>query len=510
MEHLPPELHLLQEIRSHQSISILKHKDVLFDSDVDEIPQLVQALKVVFWHQITPTRSYEWRMEQLRQMQKMMNENSKKWCDAMSLDTGISPVMQAVAMGSIQEELQQHLSQLEQWMAPQMLSNPLIVQKPGRAMLVKEPHGVVLIMSAWTSSIESLFKPLIGAIAAGNCVIFRANRRALHVEKLACELIPQYLDTMAVRCVSLALNHVNRVLLQRPFDYTFFSGGKQQGHRVAENAARHLSPVTLMLSGQTPCLIDADVDLRVAVRRIVWAKFEMNCGQSHLAPDYVLVSTHVKQEFVELMKRTVVQFFGENAIHSKDYGRIIDERHMDHLCSLMDDIPQHKILLGGQSDREERYFAPTLVESPDHHSALMQKDILGPILPIIPVSDMRTAVNFILSKAKPPALYIFSNNHQQVGYVLSNTTSGSVCINDCMIQAVHPEIPLGSGRGANLNGANTYLAFTRIKGTYEHATHPDPDIRYPPYGERGLAWLRAGFNPFGWNAIKEGFQALFK
>jgi len=257
-------------------------------------------------------------------------------------------------------------------------------------------------------------------------------------------------------------------------------------------AAEHLTPVALELGGKCPVVIDEESDISAAANRIMWGKF-LNCGQTCVAPDYVLVHEKRRSEFIDKCKQSLKTFYGENPKTSNDYGRIISERHFDRLTSLLDK-QEEKIILKGENDRSDRYFAPTLVDTPSKDSKLMNEEIFGPILPIISVDSVESAIKLILdTNEKPLASYIFSSNTKHQEMFLEKISSGGAAINECVMHVICDDLPFGgigcSGMGS-YNGKYSFDEFTHPKGVLTKATWSDPTVRYPPYTSTKISMIK--------------------
>jgi aldehyde dehydrogenase (NAD+) len=281
----------------------------------------------------------------------------------------------------------------------------------------------------------------------------------------------------------------SQALLALRWDSIFFTGSTQVGRVVAEAAARHLTPVTLELGGKSPCIVDAETNIATTARRIAWGKFT-NAGQTCVAPDYVLVDKRVKDKLVEALKATIHEFYGAEPEKSPDYARIISERHFRRLESLKS---CGRVVAGGESNPESRYIAPTLLEEVPADSALMQEEIFGPLLPILPVGDVGEAVRFVRERPRPLALYLFSNDAAHQQRVLKETTSGGAVLNDTMVHLGNPDLPFGgvgdSGLGS-YHGQAGFERFSHAKSVVKKSFSLDLKVRYPPYAGKLALWRR--------------------
>ncbi|MGE0707463.1 MAG: aldehyde dehydrogenase family protein [Planctomycetota bacterium] len=439
-------------------------------SHIDELRQTFRAGR---------TRPLAWRREQLRAIERMVTDHEERLFEALRADLG-KPAAEAYGgeVGFIREEVHFTLKHLRRWTRPERVKTPL-VNAIGKSEVVREPLGVVLIIGPWNYPVQLVLAPLIGAIAAGNCAVLKPSELAPHSSALLGELVPQYLDPAAVRVVEGGVPETTALLEQR-FDLIFFTGSTRVGKVVMAAAAKHLTPVVLELGGKSPCIVSADVNVPTAARRIVWGKF-FNTGQTCVAPDYVLVHRSVERPLIEAMGTALREFYGADPRQSPDYGRIINDAHHARLVGL---LANAKVALGGEHDAAERYLAPTILEgvSPEH--PVMQEEIFGPILPVLPVDSMDEAIAFVNEREKPLALYVFSNDGDDAERVLGGTSSGGACVNDTLSHLAVPDLPFGgvgeSGMGA-YHGRHSFEAFSHRRGVLKRWTFPDVKLRYPPY-----------------------------
>uniref|UniRef100_A0A3Q3X9H9 Aldehyde dehydrogenase domain-containing protein n=1 Tax=Mola mola TaxID=94237 RepID=A0A3Q3X9H9_MOLML len=301
-----------------------------------------------------------------------------------------------------------------------------------------EPLGVVLIIGAWNYPWAVTLLPLVGAIAAGNAAVVKPSELSESSALLLHALLPRYLDKDLYPVVTGGVTETQELLRLR-FDHIFYTGSSTVGKQVMEAAAHHLTPVTLELGGKSPCYIDKNCDIRVACRRITWGKFA-NCGQTCIAPDYILCDPCIQGRVVECIRQTLLEFYGADPKCSPDYGRIINRRHFSRVMGLMEGYAP---VLGGQSDASQRYIAPTVLKDVPPHSRLMQEEIFGPLLPIVTVGDMDDAIRFINEREKPLALYIFCSNKKAVKRMIEETSSGGVTVNDVMMHYTLCSLPFG-------------------------------------------------------------------
>ena len=377
--------------------------------------------------------------------------------------------------------------QLKKWMKPERVATP-VPQQPGRARVVREPLGVVLIIAPWNYPVQLLLSPLVGALAAGNCAVLKPSELTPHTSAALADLVPRYLDPDAVALVEGAVPETQALLAER-FDHIFYTGGGRVGQVVLEAAARHLTPVTLELGGKSPCIVDETANVAVAARRIAWGKF-LNAGQTCVAPDYVLVHESREEELIEELGAAIREFYGEQPKESKDFARIVNASHHERLSLL---LKEGDPVIGGESDPEQRYIAPTVLRNVPVDAGVMTDEIFGPILPVLPVADVDEAIRFASAREKPLALYIFTEDSAVADRVTRETSSGSVCVNHVIWQIANPNLPFGgvgpSGTGA-YHGRHSFETFSHRKAVVTKSTRFDQKFAYPPFGRIKTALLK--------------------
>lgn len=434
------------------------------------------------------TRSLNWRRERLLALQTLVSENTDAIRDALWSDLR-KPAMEVEVSesGFVIAAIDHVLRHLRAWMKPQRVRVPLVGQS-AKAQVIREPWGLVLIAGAWNYPINLVFAPLAGALAGGNVALLKPSEHSPATSRLIAELVPRYLDRQSVAVVEGGVPEM-QALLAHAFDYIFFTGSASAGRLVLESAARHFTPVTLELGGKCPCIVDRKADLAVAARRIAWGKFA-NAGQTCVAPDYVLVDESAEQPFLSEIREALRGFYGEDPQRSPDFGRIVNDRQFERLVGYLSD---GEIYCGGQTDPQERYIAPTVLRNVPAHSAVMQSEILGPILPVVAVRDMPSAICFVNKMPPPLAVYLFSDDKATAEQFVERTTSGNVCINEVVLQLAVSGLPFGgvggSGMGA-YHGRFSFDTFTRAKGVLRKSLRFDIPLRYPPYTERQRRWIR--------------------
>ena len=444
---------------------------------IDEIPALVDASRQTF--EGGRSRPLSWRRQQLDALSRLITERETEICDALHADLG-KPALEAFAaevaiVGSDIEYIKKHLAG---WMKPQKVSTPVLLQ-PASARVRQEPRGVVLIIAPWNYPFQLAMSPLVGAIAAGNVVIIKPSELAPATSALMARLFAEYLDTDCIKVVEGGVPETTALLEQR-LDYVFFTGSTSVGKVVMRAAAEHLTPVTLELGGKSPVIVDKSANLEVSARRIIWGKC-YNAGQSCVAPDYALVHEDIHERFVEQLKKTILEFYGDDAQKSPDLGRIINERHHARVAKLLEG---QTVAIGGQVDEADCYIAPTVLVDVDLASPVMNEEIFAPILAVIKVADMNEAVRIVNDRPEPLALYVFAGDSSTAQSVLDSTRSGGAAVNQVLMHLAIPELPFGglgpSGVGA-YHGKHSFDTFTHRRGVLNKPTMMDPPIAYPPY-----------------------------
>jgi aldehyde dehydrogenase (NAD+) len=431
------------------------------------------------------------RRTQLRQLRRFLVEEEPAILAALAADLGKPPIeAYTTEIGFTISEIDHTLAHLERWNRPERVKLPLTL-RPGRAELVPQPLGTVLVIAPWNYPVQLLLAPLVPALAAGNGVVLKPSEVAPATSALLTEALPRYLDERVVAVVPGGVAETT-VLLEQRFDHIFYTGNGTVGRIVMRAAAEHLTPVTLELGGKSPAIVARDADLAVTARRIAWGKF-VNAGQTCVAPDYVLVEEPVHDDLLEALREAVRSMYGDDPRRSEDYGRIVNERHHDRLTGLLDAGGFERVVFGGDRDREERFLAPTVVAGVDPASRLMADEIFGPILPVLRVPDIDRAVEFVAERPTPLALYVFSGDDGVVDRVVRHTTAGGVTVNHTLLHLAAPDLPFGgvgpSGMGA-YHGKAGFDVFSHRKPVLHKKFRPDPSVMYPPYGRLKQVLLR--------------------
>ena len=425
------------------------------------------------------TRPLSWRINQLKQLQLMLEEHESDLLKALESDLGKSKAEGWLTeLGYLNSDIDYTCKHLRKWMRGKRVSQPLMAW-PGKSFLHPEPLGVVLIIGAWNYPLQLLLSPLVAALAAGNCAVVKPSELAPRTANIIAKLLPDYLANEAVQVVTGGAEVAQELLAQR-FDHIMYTGGGRVGRIVMEAAAKHLTPVTLELGGKSPAVVLDDADIKTAARRIAWGKW-LNAGQTCIAPDYVLVADNRRDEFVAALKQAVEDFYGTDASDANDYGRIVNEQHWQRLVGYLE---QGTVVHGGDHDRQQRFLAPTILTDVAVDSPVMEEEIFGPILPVLSVPNLASAVEFIRERDKPLALYGFSASKRALQQLTEQTHAGNQCNNDTLMFMLNPELPFGgvgpSGMG-RYHGKFGFDTFSHQKAVMQRPFWFDPKFRYPPY-----------------------------
>ncbi len=433
------------------------------------------------------TKSESFRREQLTKLKAAILKYQKELLAALKTDLN-KPEMEAYAteIGVTIADIDYNLKRLKKWMKPERVSTPLFFM-PGSSWLYKEPYGVSLIIGPWNYPFKNTFGPLIGAMSAGNTIIIKPSELSPATSGVINKLISETYDPRYLKVVEGGAAETTDLLKER-FDYILFTGGTEIGRIIYQAAAKHLTPVTLELGGKSPCVVDADTDLDVTVKRIAWGKF-VNAGQTCIAPDYVLINKKIKKAFIEKMKQTITEFYGADPKASPDFPRIISDRHFERVKKLIDG----DVVAGGQSDASQKYIAPTIIDNVTNDHKIMQEEIFGPIVPLVEYDTLDQAIAKINSGEKPLALYVFSNNKNFSERIITETSSGAVSVNDVMLHAGHPGLPFGgvgnSGTGA-YNGKFGFDTFSHTKPALKRPFMFDVKQKYAPYTQKNVNFIK--------------------
>jgi len=433
------------------------------------------------------TRPYAFRLKKLKDLKQAILDFEEEIYAALFYDLKKSrEEAYATEVGLTLSEVNTAIKNLQQWMEVEYVPTDL-VNLPSTSKIYRDPLGVVLIISPWNYPFQLLFNPLIGAIAGGNCMVLKPSEFAPAVasvmQKICDKIFPrEYIALIQGDGASV----IGEMMQDFRFDHIFYTGSVAVGKQIYKLAAENLIPVTLELGGKSPCIVEADANIKVAARRIVLGKF-INAGQTCIAPDYILVHHSRKELLIEKLKESIAEFYTENAAESEDYGKIINAKRFDTLLSY---LTHGRVIYGGQSDRKNLFIAPTLIADIEPDAALMRDEIFGPILPILSFDSIEEAVHIVKQNANPLAFYLFTSSSKKEKQWMESVAFGGGCVNNTDWHFTNHHLPFGgvsnSGIGA-YHGKFTFELFSRRKPVLKTPNWFDPFLKYPPF--KGRLWL---------------------
>jgi aldehyde dehydrogenase (NAD+) len=445
----------------------------------------IETLRQYF--QSGATQPFAFRLLQLNRLKQAVLDNEQALYKALFADLKKTDEdAWATELGFFLSELNYTIEHLKGWMQPKSVPTNL-VNMPSSSYTIQEPLGVVCIIAPWNYPFQLLFTPLIGAIAGGNCAVLKpsefAPATAAVMGKMIADLFP---ENYMVYLEGEGASVLPPLLTENRFDHIFYTGSTMVGKIIYKLAAEHLVPVTLELGGKSPAVICNDANLRVAARRLANPKFS-NCGQMCIAPDFILVPHHLREELIKELIIAIQKFYGADAESSEHYGKIINDKQWLRLTSYLGD---GEIVYGGKSNREKLFIEPTIMVGVQPDAKIMQDEIFGPILPILTYASKEEALAIIQKNPNPLAFYVFTENQADENYWLTNVPSGGACVNNATMHITNHELPFG-GRGysgtGGYHGKLSFDTFTHTKSVLKTPTWIDPSFKYPPY--KGKGWL---------------------
>jgi len=436
------------------------------------------------------TRPLRWRLDQLRGIERLVEERESEIAAALAADLGRSAVEAWLGdVASTKAEAAFARKHLKKWIRRRRASLP-VSQLPGRAWVQYDPLGVVLVIGPWNYPVYLSLAPLVAAVAAGNCAVIKPSELASATSALLARLLPHYVDPDAVRVVE-GDAATTQDLLAQGFDHALFTGGTEIGKKIMAAAAPTLTPVTLELGGKSPVIVAADADIDVTARRIAWVKL-LNSGQTCIAPDYVLADHAIADQLVD---KIVANLRGFRSAENDPSVRIVNQRQFDRLVALIS-ATDGKVVAGGGSDSSTLRIEPTVIVNSSPHDPVMANEIFGPILPVLSVESLDQAVEFVNARPKPLALYVFTSSAQRGRDLVDRVPSGGAVINQIAMHCLVPQLPFGgvgaSGMGA-YHGRWGFEALSHRRAVLSKPTKPDPRLVYPPYTDRALKIMRRLF-----------------
>ncbi|MFP3665987.1 aldehyde dehydrogenase [Priestia aryabhattai] len=444
-------------------------------TDETVIEHMVSTQKQYFYAQ--QTKSINSRIQALNKLRDAVKQNEQRIMDALKQDLNKSEVEAYTSeIGILLEEIRFTLKHLAKWMKPKKVKTAL-THVGSKGKIVPEPYGVALIIAPWNYPFQLALSPLVGAIAAGNTAIIKPSELTPSVSRVIQELLAEAFDPAFVTVIEGAVETTS-LLLKQPLDYIFFTGSVNVGKIIMQEAGKQLIPVTLELGGKSPCIVHEDANLDLAAKRIMFGK-GMNAGQTCVAPDYLLVHKKVKAQLVEKLREAIYQFYGSNPLESDRYGRIVSERHFTRLVEFLKD---GNATVGGGYNKSTLTIEPTVLSEVSWTSDVMQEEIFGPILPMIEYETLDEVIHKVQEKAKPLALYLFTENEDVQNVITERLSFGGGCINDTLMHIATPYLPFGgvgeSGTG-QYHGKDSFQTFSHFKSMLAQTTKFDFSFRYP-------------------------------
>ena len=449
-----------------------------------EIQEIVSKQKAFFKTQ--QTKNIRFRKMYLEKLRDVILQNENLLYEAIYKDFGKSKFDTfTTEISFILNDIKYYLKNLKSLSKPKKVRTNLVNQI-GKSRIHSEPLGNILVIGAWNYPYQLSLSPIVAALAAGNCCILKPSEIAENTMKAMVKIINDNFPPEYLYAYEGGIDETTE-LLKLKFDKIFFTGSTKVGNIVYKAAAENLTPVVLELGGKSPAIITKDANLEVAAKRIVWGKF-LNAGQTCVAPDYLLIEESVQEQFLEMLRKNIQQFKYEP--ESEHYTKIINKKNFERLIKL---VNHEKIYFGGVYDEEKLYIEPTILTNINWKDDVMEEEIFGPILPVISFTNFNLILNEIVELEKPLAAYLFTNNAEEKESFTNKLSFGGGCINDVMMHLGNENLPFGgvgnSGIG-NYHGKFGFETFSHQKAVLQRATWGEPDIKYPPYSEKKLGWIK--------------------
>ena len=426
------------------------------------------------------TKDINFRIDNLKKLKRLIKENEEIILDALKKDLGKSNFEGYITeIGMVYEEINIMIKSIKKWSKRERVKSS-INYYPSKCYVYKEPYGVALIIGPFNYPFQLILSPLIGAIGAGNCAVIKPSEYSVNTSMLIEKIINNNFKDEYIKVVNpMGGKEVVSELLEQPVDYIFFTGSVRVGKIVMEKASKSLIPVTLELGGKSPCIVDKDANIKMSAKRIAWGKF-LNAGQTCVAPDYLCVHEDIKAEFLEELVKEIEKQLGKEQKESPDYPRIISEREVRRLSEYLN---EGELFYGGEVSIEEKYISPTILVNIKEKSKILEEEIFGPIFPVYEFNKLEEVMYKVNNGDKPLALYYFSEDKNKIEYVLNNTSSGGVTINDTVIHVASTYLPFGgvgnSGIGS-YHGKASFDTFSHRKSVLKRGTFMELPFRFAP------------------------------
>ena len=450
------------------------------------VEKLVKTQRIFFEKNIT--KNVEFRKKALKDLKDAIDEYQDEIILALKKDFGKGKVETYLTeIFTVKNEIKYMLKNLKKLSKTKKVRTSYMTF-PSKGYIKKEPYGIVLVIAPWNYPINLSLIPLVGAISAGNCCILKLSSKVPNTNKVIKKMLSKIYNKEFVKAVEINETETAKII-DSNIDYIFFTGSPNTGKIIMKKAAKNLIPVTLELGGKSPVIIDDDVTLDIAAKKIVWGKY-LNAGQTCVAPDYVLINKEKTKRFIELLKKYINSMYYKKDEISDDYTKIINKEAFDRLVSV---INKDNVLIGGKYNKEKLLIEPTVVKVEKLDEEIMTQEIFGPILAIVETNSLEDSINFVNSMPKPLALYIFSNDKESIKQIVNNTSSSGVCINDTIMHITEENLPFGgvgnSGMGS-YHGKKSFETFTHYKSILNKSNVIDFKFKYPPYKDFIMKFLR--------------------
>ncbi|CAF1262265.1 unnamed protein product [Adineta steineri] len=464
-------------------------RSAMTETPMDTIPTMFKDLRATF--NSGKTRPVAWRKKQIEQIIKMCEEQKEVFASAANTDFH-RPNAETYLYdcGVIKNECTHLLNHIDEWARDESCSDSLAFATMDK-YVHPEPFGICLIIGAWNYPFQLTLSPLIGAIAAGNCAVIKPSELAPNSAAIIAAMVERYLDPACIRVVLGAIDQTH-ALLKGDIDHVFYTGSTAVGKIIMKTVAEKMIPVVLECGGKSPVYVADDANIGVTATRIAWGK-TINCGQTCVAPDYILCSKETESRLIPEIIKAWQSFYTNDAANSDSYCHIVNERHYERIQKLIDTA---KVTYGGQTDATRNYISPTIMTNVNGNDKVMQEEIFGPILPFVTVKSEQEAIEFINARPKPLALYVFTSNKNLAKTIINATSSGSSCVNDVIFQIAPPSLPFGgvgeSGLG-NYHGKYSFNTFSHNRSVVYSPTWAEAVLskRNPPYTQKKTAFMES-------------------
>jgi aldehyde dehydrogenase (NAD+) len=434
------------------------------------------------------TRNISFRIDTLKKLKTLINKYEPEIINALQLDLGRSGYESFISENVVAfDEINSAVVNLKKWASPKKVGTPIQLLR-SKSQIVYEPLGLVLIISPWNFPFHLTFAPLAGAIAAGNCCIIKPSEASPNSSRVIAKIINDNFEPGHL-LVYEGGHNATQSFLQFRFDHVFFTGSTRHGTEIYKMAAANLTPVTMELGGKCPCIIEPGINIKTAAKRIAWGKF-LNAGQTCLAPDYLLLSKKVADEFLTEFMSTVESFYGKTPLSNNDWPRMINQHHFNRGAGL---LKSGKIIFGGNINSESLKIEPTIISEISVQSPIMCEEIFGPILPVIEYTVFDEAIAIINSLSKPLVVYAFTDNDNIRSRIINETSSGAVSFNECLMHGANGNLPFGGVGDSGIGRYHhrfSFETFSNAKSVFSRSFWPDPNFRYPPYKEKDTGFMK--------------------